>query len=77
MAKQCYDELNRKATEDLMNFVFTLFPGENPVCVTYFDEAHELGPCFWILFYLLSAENSLTRMGMRYVFMGPILSLEY
>lgn len=64
-----------KATVDLMSFVKNLFPRGNPLCVTYFDEAHELGLSFWILLRLLQAQEPSTRMW--YVFMGTKSSISY
>jgi hypothetical protein len=37
-----YEEA-RGAVEALMSFLTDLHVGPSPICVTYFDEAHELG----------------------------------
>jgi len=58
-----------------MQFVQAQFPDENPLCVTYFDEAHELGSRFWILLRLLRAQSFSTRMW--YVFMETKPSISY
>lgn len=63
------------ATENLMQFVSGLSPGGNPLCVTYFDEAHELGLRYWIMLRLLQVQKSSTRMW--YVFMGTKSSVSY
>ncbi|KAF8525579.1 hypothetical protein BU17DRAFT_74439 [Hysterangium stoloniferum] len=57
----------KKATEDLVKFLSTIQP--RALCVTYFDEAHELDLCFWVLLRLLQSQESSTRMW--YVFIAP------
>jgi hypothetical protein len=74
-AEQYYEKYAKKATEALMQFVQALFPGEAPLCVTYFDEAHELELCFWILLRLLQSQAPSTKMW--YVFMGTKSSISY
>ena len=54
--------------EALMSFLTNLHVGPLPICMTYFDEAHELGIQFWILMHLLSHQPLATEMW--YVFMG-------
>src|SRR5687767_3336826 len=66
--KDYYGFHAKVATEKLMAFLNKLFPNENRLCVTYFDEAHELGLCFWILLRLLQAPDP--SINMWYVFMG-------
>jgi len=75
MARKHYGEFAKKATEDLMQFIQALSPGKNPLCVTYFDEAHELELRYWIVLRLLQAQASSTRMW--YVFMGTKSSISY
>ncbi|KAF8325743.1 hypothetical protein F5887DRAFT_1289437 [Amanita rubescens] len=58
----------RVAVEALMEFLTNLYRGEQPLCVTYFDETHELEMRFWILLRLLSHQPKMTRMW--YVFVG-------
>ena len=65
----------RAAVEALMEFLTNLYRGEQPLCVTYFDEAHELEMRFWILLRLLSHQPRMTRMW--YVFMGTKSSMSY
>ncbi|KIM80231.1 hypothetical protein PILCRDRAFT_9777 [Piloderma croceum F 1598] len=65
-------EKARVAVEALMGFLASLYAGEQPLCVTYFDEAHELQMRFWILLRLLSHQPMTTSMW--YVFMGTKLS---
>ena len=74
-ARAIYAEHAKEATEILMHFISNLFPDENPLCVTYFDEAHELGILFWIMLRLLQAQEFSTRMW--YVFMGTKSSITY
>ncbi|KAF8726091.1 hypothetical protein AX14_008074 [Amanita brunnescens Koide BX004] len=63
----------RAAVEALMEFLINLYHGEQPLCVTYFDEAHELKTRFWILLRLLNHQPKTTRMW--YVFMGTKSSI--
>jgi len=63
------------AVQDLMTFLNNLHPGQYPLCVTYFDEAHELGTRFWILLRLLNNQSVETMMW--YVFMGTKSSISY
>jgi hypothetical protein len=65
----------RAAVEALMEFLTNLYGGEQPLCVTYFDEAHELKMRFWILLRLLSHQPRMMRMW--YVFMGTKSSISY
>ena len=65
----------RAAVEVLMEFLTNLYHGEQPLCVTYFDEAHELKTRFWIMLRLLSHQPKTTRMW--YVFMGTKSSISY
>jgi hypothetical protein len=73
ISKLNYEAYPKKATLDLMNFLGNLLPGENPLCVTYFDDAHELRSSFWILLHLLQAQEPSTRMW--YVFMSTKSSI--
>lgn len=70
-----YEEEARGAVEALMSFLTDLHVGPSPICVTYFDEAHELGIQFWILLRLLSHQPLATEMW--YVFMGTKSSISY
>ncbi|KIM86830.1 hypothetical protein PILCRDRAFT_4708 [Piloderma croceum F 1598] len=70
-----YYENARVAVEALMAFLGSLDTGEQPLCVTYFDEAHELQTRFWILLRLLSHQPS--AMSMWYVFMGTKSRISY
>ena len=73
LAKLCYEQYSEKATADLVEFIQTLFPGKkNNLCMTYFDNAHELGQSFWSLLHLLQFSTQ-----MWYVFMGTKLSMTY
>ncbi|KAF8806748.1 hypothetical protein BYT27DRAFT_7223930 [Phlegmacium glaucopus] len=65
----------RAAVEALMEFLTCLYGGERSICVTYFDEAHELKTRFWVLLHLLSHQPATTRMW--YVFMGTKSSISY
>jgi hypothetical protein len=65
----------RVAVEALMTFLASLCPGEQPLCVTYFDEAHELHTLLWILLRLLSHQPM--KVMMWYVFMGTKPSISY
>ncbi|KAF8268647.1 hypothetical protein EI94DRAFT_1800166 [Lactarius quietus] len=69
-----YEEA-REAVEALMSFLTDLGVGSSPICVTYFDEAHELELWFWILMRLLSHQPLATAMW--YVFMGTKSSVSY
>ncbi|KAF8331451.1 uncharacterized protein EI90DRAFT_3057981 [Cantharellus anzutake] len=82
-----YYERAKEAVENLMAFIKNL-PSEppsddlpydglpqGPLCVTYFDEAHELGMCFWIMLRLLQNQDESVRMW--YVFMGTKASVAY
>lgn len=76
LADKCYEQYAKRATQDLVAFIWTLFPGEgSPLCVTYFDEAHELSQAFWSLFRLLQSQALSTKMW--YVFMGTKSSTSY
>ena len=76
MAEKCYEQYAKEATEGLVAFIQTLFPGEgNNLCVTYFDEAHELSQSFWILLRLLQSQDTSTKMW--YVFMGTKSNILY
>ena len=72
-AQKLYNEIVKKATADLMGFLNTIYP--QALSVTYFDEAHELGVCFWVLLRLLFNQESSIRLW--YVFMGTKSSLSY
>jgi hypothetical protein len=74
-AQECYSHHAEKATKVLMQFIGELFPGENPLCVTYFDEAHELQDAFWMLLRVLQAQPSSVKVW--YVFMGTKSSISY
>jgi len=75
VANEYYSFNAREATLDLLSFLKKLFPNRKPLCVTYFDEAHELKMSFWILLRLLQAQDRSTSMW--YVFMGTKSSISY
>jgi hypothetical protein len=62
------------AVEALLTFLASLYD-KQPLCVTYFDEAHELQILFWILLRLLS-HQPMTVM-MWYVFLATKSSVTY
>ena len=70
-----YEEEARGAVKALMLFLTDLHIGPSPICVTYFDEAQELGIQFCILLHLLSHQP--LAMEMWYVFMGTRSSISY
>ena len=70
-----YKDKARGTVEALVLFLTKLDDGLSPICVTYFDEAHELGIQFWILLHLLSHQPPATEMW--YVFMGTKSSFSY
>ena len=74
-SRSFYEDEARGAVEALMFFLTKLDDGPSPICVTYFDEAHELGIQFWILLRLLSHQPPATEMW--YVFMGTKSSVSY
>ncbi|KAM6495125.1 hypothetical protein JOM56_009748 [Amanita muscaria] len=64
-----YRNFTKTPTEDLMDFLSKLpGAGDYPLCVTYFDEALELGDTYWALLRLLNNQDPATKMW--YVFMG-------
>jgi hypothetical protein len=71
-SEELYKEA-RGAVEALMSFLTSLRAGS--ICVTYFDEAHELGIRFWILLRLLSHQDP--TMAMWYIFMGTKSNISY
>lgn len=74
-AQQVYDPCVRKATEDLVDFLTKINSGERALCVTYFDEADELGNLFWVMLRLLGVQGQSTSMW--YVFMATKSSVSY
>jgi hypothetical protein len=74
-SRSLYEEEALGAVEALMSFLTDLHVGPSPICVTYFDEAHNLGIRFWILLRLLSHQPLATAMW--YVFMGTKSSISY
>jgi DUF971 family protein len=75
MAKTIYDKVAKKATTDLMDFITVLSGGQRALCVTYIDEAHELGMLYWALLRLLNHQDRATAMW--YSFMGTKAELHY
>ena len=69
-----YNFIAKEATKNLMKFLSTLHPPQD-LCVTYFDEAPELGRLLWILLRLLAKQEPSTKAW--YVFIGTKLSLSY
>ena len=74
MARTLYNAVAQNETKTLMTTLSSLVPPQK-LCVMYFDEAHELGLCFWTLLRLL--HNQAASRGMWYVFMGTKSSLSY
>jgi hypothetical protein len=56
-----------------MKFINKKYKGT--LCVTYFDEAHELALRFWVLLRLLANQSSSQKMW--YIFMGTKSSMNY
>ena len=75
IARRYYEQGTMKATTDLMEFIQSLSSDKQPLCVTYFDEAHELGVSFWVMLRLLQAQD--VSVGMWFVFMGTKSSISY
>ena len=71
--KQIYDVV-KQAVGELMAFITENY-GKQSLCVTYFDEAHELEILFWILLRLLNHQDMEKKMW--YVFMGTKLNISY
>jgi hypothetical protein len=77
-AREVYNACAKGPTEVLMAFLAGLDgvdTDEGPLCVTYFDEAHELAFCFWDILRLLSNQHASTKMW--YIFMGTDPSMTY
>jgi hypothetical protein len=74
-SRSLYQEEALGAVKALMSFLTDLHDSLSPICVTYFDEAHNLGIRFWILLRLLSHQPLATAMW--YVFMGTKSSISY
>ena len=73
-AREYYEEYTKGATNALTTFTSSLTP-QNPVVVTYFDEAHELKLSYWMLLRLLTNQDRETPMWA--VFMGTQSSITY
>ena len=73
IARDYYGQGTMKATEDLMEFIKSLSSDEQPLCVTYFDEAQELDVSIWLMLRLLQAQHA--SIGMWFVFMGTKSSI--
>jgi len=71
---EVFYERAQKAVECLQAFLASLY-SQQPLCVTYFDEAHELQIRFWILLRLLSHQPKTVKMW--YVFLGTKSSISY
>jgi hypothetical protein len=63
-AKEHYNRHAKNAAESLMEFLNGLFPDDKPLCVTYFDEAHELGDALWMLLRLLQVQEASVKIWM-------------
>ena len=74
-AKYFYNEHIKDATTQLMNFIDTLGCGIPRLCVTYFDEADELGSLFWILLRLIHFQDRSLKMW--YTFMATKSSIKH
>lgn len=72
-AETAYKTITQKATEDLMKFLSSIEP--DTICVMYFDEAHGLKLCFWVLLRILNSQKMSTRMWT--ICMGTKSSLSY
>jgi hypothetical protein len=75
IARKIYKLHISNATDALVKFLATIDSGESALCVTYFDEADELGLHFWVLLRLLSNQDELTAMW--YVFMATKSNVTY
>ena len=74
--KGFYADITSPATQKLMAFISGLFPeNKKTLCVTYFDEAHELRHRLWAMLRLLQHQH--LDVGMWYVFMGTKSSISY
>jgi hypothetical protein len=71
-AKTFYDRYVSKAAEDLTAFISEISP-EEPLCVTYWDEADELRDVFRVIVRLLS--NQKRQVKMWNIFMATKSSL--
>ncbi|KAF8331025.1 uncharacterized protein EI90DRAFT_2996148 [Cantharellus anzutake] len=72
LARIYYEKDAKKAVENLIRFIQTLTSDPDPLCITYFDEAHELGMWLWFMLGLLQNQSDSVRMW--YVFMGTKLT---
>jgi hypothetical protein len=52
----------KAAVEALMTFLAHLHSGQQPLAVTYFDEAQQMGARFWVLLRVLGHQNRRTKM---------------
>ena len=74
LTRQLYEIHAKKATKELSDFVSTLDGQHSDLCVTYFDEAHQLEAAFWVLMRVLSFQDTSIRMW--YVVMGTRSSFQ-
>ncbi|KAF8328823.1 uncharacterized protein EI90DRAFT_3063695 [Cantharellus anzutake] len=74
LARSYYEKDAKNAADNLMGFIKTLTSGD-PLCVIYFDEAHELGTCFWIMSLLLQNQPKFVRMW--YIFLETESSVKH
>jgi hypothetical protein len=61
-AKTSYDHYVSQATENLMAFISEITGEDDPLCVTYWDEADELQDVFWVILRLLSNQKPSVKM---------------
>jgi hypothetical protein len=73
VAHGLYKSIIERPIQDLTKFLSTINGGD--ICLIYFDEAHELGLCFWILLRLLRSQASLTKI--LFVFVGTKSDISY
>jgi hypothetical protein len=69
-AQLVYNVHAAAATASLTKFISSLWSvcEDRGVCVTYFDESHNLGACYWTMMRLISLQQR--DIPMWYVFMG-------
>ena len=70
-----YDSIVAPATTELLEFISTLGAEIPTLCITYVDEADELGALIWILCRLASRQS--TSIAMWYVFMATKSRVSY
>ena len=61
IAHHFYKHCTQKATKELMDFLFNVFP-EKSISIMYFDQSQELGSLYWVLFHLIWHQSSYIKM---------------